>query len=133
MIFLWRKYFSFSSIPLMVAPTNYSNRLPLADLIRHKLAEGVMLVGFFLLFVTVLFLAAQFFWYLKEGAWPNWVLFGFISSALPLPFLQWLTSPQDWHGLHTVIAWILLEAPLWVDTLAIALICVFSFDKIGKA
>jgi hypothetical protein len=108
-----------------------TDKRSLEDRIKGKLAEGVTVAGFFLLPVTFLILAAQFIFYLKDGVWPKWVLLFLISSALPIPFLDWLIFPQDWHGLHKIVAWILMEAPLWADALALAFICIFLGDS-GK-
>lgn len=109
-----------------------NGRRPLADLIRVKLGEGVMGAGFLFFSATLLILGVQVFFYLKSGAWPKWVLFELINSALPIPFIEWLAYPQDWHGLHKIVAWILLEGPLVLDIMALSFICIFGGGKIAE-
>lgn len=103
-----------------------TDKRSLEDRIKDSLVEGLMMAGLFLFPVVFLILAAQSIFYLKDGVWLKWVLFLLISSVLPLPFLQWLSSPQDWIGLHKIVAWILLENPLWADALALAFICILT-------
>jgi hypothetical protein len=104
----------------------------LAEMIKEKLFEGVFLTVLGLFFAPFLILAAQLLFYLKDGVWPNWVLFDVIYSALPAPFIQWLTSPQDWYGLHKIVAWILLESPIALDMLGLSLICTWSAIKFSQ-
>ena len=109
------------------------DKRPLAGLILKKLAEGTMGVGFLLLSATVLIFAAQVFFYLKSGVVPKWALFGLISSALPIPFIQWLAYPLDWRGLHKIVAWIVLESPLALDALVLALVLFWGSTKITES
>jgi hypothetical protein len=101
-------------------------------LTRKKCAEGILIAGFFLLPVSFLILVAQFIWYLKDGVWPYWVLAILVILGGPSPFLRWIEFPQDWHGLHTIVMWILFAVPLWVDVLALAGICMFVGTKMDE-
>jgi hypothetical protein len=106
------------------------DRRPIAELLLEKLTEGVFLTLLGLFFAPFLILAAQFILYLKDGVWPNWVLFDVIYPALPAPFIQWLTSPQNWYGLHKIVAWLLLESPIALDMLGLSFICAVGLKEI---
>lgn len=110
-------------------PESTDDRHPIAELIREKLFEGVFLAALGLYSAPFLIIAAQLLFYLKDGVWPNWVLFDVIYPALPAPFIQWLTSPQDWYGLHKIVAWILLESPIALDMLGLSFICIVGAVK----
>ena len=88
-----------------------NDRLSLVKQIRVQCASGVLSAGLLLVIVSFLILAAQFIWYLKDGIWPYWVLAPFVLYVTPSPFQLWLTNPQDWHGLHTIVVFILALCP----------------------
>lgn len=113
-------------------PESTDDRRPIAELIKEKFTEGALLAIIGLFFAPFLILAAQFIFYLKDGTWPNWVLFDVVYSGLPAPFIQWLISPQDWYGLHKIIAWILLESPIALDAVMLLAICTAGVMKIAK-
>ena len=113
-------------------PESTDDRRPIAELIKEKIFEGVFLAVLGLYFAPFLILAAQILFYLKDGIWPNWVLFDAIYPALSAPFIQWLTSPQDWYGLHKIVAWILLESSIALDILGLSLICTRSALKFSQ-
>lgn len=104
-------------------------RRPIAERLIEKLAEGVFLTLLGLFFAPFIILAVQVIFYLKDGVWPNWVLFDVIYPALPSAFIQWLTAPQDWYGLSKVVAWILLESPIALDILGLSFICIVGASK----
>jgi len=114
----------------MAEPTEDDKRRPLAGRIREQLAEGVTGAAFAFFAATLFILAAQSLFYLKEGVWPKWVLFYFVNSVLPSPFLDWLVFPQAWHGLHKIVAWVFFGSPLALDTLVLALILLWGATKI---
>ena len=110
-------------------PESTDDRRSITELIKEKLFEGAFLTVLGLFFAPFLILAAQLLFYLKDGVWPNWVLVDVIYSALPAAFIQWLTSPQDWYGLHKIVAWILLESPIALDMLGLSSICIIGAVK----
>lgn len=108
------------------------DRRPIAERLIEKFAEGVIVALLGLFFAPFLILAAQLFFYLKEGVWPDWVLFDIIYPALPAPFIQWLTAPHDWYGLHKIVGWILMESPIALDILGLSFICILSAVKFSE-
>ena len=99
---------------------------PIADRIRESLVAGTFITGLCLFAGAVVIVGFQALSYLKSGVWPKWVLMNLIDSVLPTPFIQWLSSPNDWYGLHKVISSILIEVPISVDAVGLAFISILA-------
>jgi hypothetical protein len=74
-------------------------------------------------------LAWQFYTWLKTGHWPY---LSMTTLTAPLvsgsEFSEWLAAPQSWHGLHTIVKF-LLDLPLWGWIVSCASGILFAFLK----
>jgi len=102
------------------------------DGFADKYAAGIFWLGILLLVGSLIMLAVQIISFLKNDTWPDWVLLDVIYPISPAQFLRWLTSPQDWLGLHKIVMTILLETPTFVGMIILGLICTYGPIKVGK-
>jgi|SRR5436190_21352507 len=72
-------------------------------------------------FIGILLLGWQLLTWLQTGKWPSLTFRQFVSGILSQEgsFLQWLSEPHSWYGLHKMTTK-LFELPLTVWLLVIA-------------
>jgi len=66
---------------------------------------AILLTGFFIIF-------RQLFVWLKNGEWRDMSLLKGVLYTDIDPIVSWLTHPQSWFGVHTIIHWVLISFPL---------------------
>lgn len=60
--------------------------------------------------------------WLKSGVWPKLTLGTLLMSTVHgTDFDLWLTHPNSWYGLHTLVAY-LVQLPLWIWAVACGLV-----------
>jgi hypothetical protein len=94
---------------------------------RQKFWAGIFWLGIFLIAASFVILAIQIILFLKEGAWPQWVLLDVMGPLFSPRFRRWLTSPDDWLGLHKIVMFV-LNAPILVFMFLLGIL----FGNVGK-
>jgi hypothetical protein len=70
---------------------------------KSTIPETIMHTGGFLGVAGLWGFGMELFSYLKSGVRPNWTMLTALGEHFSKGFQLWLTSPESWLGLHTLV------------------------------
>ena len=74
---------------------------------KSTIPETIMHTGGFLGVAGLWGFGMELFSYLKSGVRPNWTMLTALGEHFSKGFQLWLTSPESWLGLHTLVMGVL--------------------------
>lgn len=96
------------------------SKLSWAEWSLVKIGRGVLHTAHMLFWFALCVPLIQVILWLRSGAWPDLSVFNTLSWAFPAWLIDWLNYPNNWFGLHEIVAWFVWNCPLFIFLLLVA-------------
>jgi hypothetical protein len=94
------------------------SKLSWAEWSLVKIWRGVLHTAHMLFWFALCVPLIQVILWLGSGAWPDLSVFNTLSWAFPAWLIDWLNYPNNWFGLHEIVAWFVWNCPLFIFPIA---------------